>query len=158
MRYVLMHKGRGQVSSRAKEILSNEMKSGLDKVSTYLEFATKCEFRRVELKSLLTELKERGKTVAGYAATSKSTTVLNYCGLNTNFISYICDSTPEKQGRLTPGTQIPIISPSQMRSNPPDYLILFAWNHEEEILQNERELTESGVQWIRFVPNIEILD
>lgn len=158
MRYVLMHKGEGEISPRAIEIIEKEESEGFNKYSTYRNFAKQCEVRRLEFKSLLEDLKSQGAVVAGYAATSKSTTVLNYCDIGPNLISYISDSTPEKQGQFTPGTYIPIKSPEEMRQNPPDYLILFAWNHEIEILRKEQELTNAGVKWIRFVPRVEILD
>ena len=106
---------------------------------------------------MLVKLKNEGKTVAGYAATSKSTTVLNYCGIDQSLISYISDSTPEKQGTFTPGSRIPVITPEDLRLRKPDFIVLFAWNHEIEILDKERELTSSGSKWIRFVPRIEII-
>jgi methylation protein EvaC len=157
MRYVLMHQGVGQASARVQETLVSEKEKGLDQLSTYLDFAKRCDERRLQLKSLLEDLKRNGRTVAGYAATSKSTTVLNYCGIGPELIEYISDSTFEKQDRFTPGSHIPIKSPEEMREHPPDYLVLFAWNHEKEILEKEKGLTDSGVQWIRFVPKVEIL-
>lgn len=84
--------------------------------------------------------------------------MLNYCSIGSDLIQYISDSTFEKQGRFTPGTHIPVISQEEMRLNPPEYLVLFAWNHEKEILAKEDALTKQGVKWIRFVPGIEILD
>lgn len=158
MRYVLMHSGVSQVSESAKKVLSDEETAGLSRLSTYLDFAERCEDRRVALKDLLTELKNAGSTVAGYAATSKSTTVLNYCGIGPKLIQYISDSTPEKQGRLTPGSHIPVISPEEMHKSPPDYLVLFAWNHEKEILKKEAELMPKGVKWIRFVPTVGVME
>jgi len=157
MRYVLMHSEEAQVFQEAKDVLQNEKEIGLDKLKTYQDFARICNERRVEFKSLLEELHKNGASVAGYAATSKSTTVLNYCGIDNKLIQYISDSTPEKIGRLTPGTHIPIISHEEMRDNSPDYLVLFAWNHEKEIFAKEKKLIESGIKWIRFVPRIEIL-
>ena len=118
----------------------------------------KCEERRIEFTTLLKRLKSEGKNVGGYAATSKSTTVLNFCSIGPDLIQFISDSTKEKQGRYSPGSPIPIISQEEMRMNPPDYLVLFGWNHEKEILAKEKELTANGVKWIRFVPKIEILD
>ena len=153
-----MHKGKSEISARAKAIIAKEEEEGLDNISTYMNFAKQCEARRTEFKTLLESLRREGSTVAGYAATSKSTTVLNYCDVGPDLISYISDSTPEKQGRMTPGTYIPIKSPEEMHASPPDYLILFAWNHEAEILRKEHDLIKSGVKWIRFVPRIEILD
>jgi methylation protein EvaC len=158
MRYVLMKSGKGVVSRELEIILKGELSLKLDKAEPYLEFGKRCEIRKLEFKALLVELKKQGKRVAGYAATSKSTTILNYSGVGNDLIEYISDSTPEKQGTVTPGTHIPVISHEQMRINPPDYLILFAWNHEKEILAKETELTDKGLKWIRFVPKVEILD
>ena len=158
MRYVLMKSGKGLISKELEMILQHELSLGLDKVEPYLEFGKRCEIRKLEFKALLVELKKQGKRVAGYAATSKSTTILNYSGVGKDLIEYISDSTPEKQGTVTPGTHIPVISHEQMRTNPPDYLILFAWNHEKEILAKETELTSKGLKWIRFVPRVEILN
>jgi methylation protein EvaC len=158
MRYILMHKGIKAVSKGLEEILAKEKMQGLHQVSTYLEFAQRCEERRFQFKSLLEKLKSQGSLIAGYAATSKSTTVLNYCGIGPDLISYISDSTIEKQGRYTPGSHIPVKPPDEIRKNLPDYLVLFAWNHEEEILEKEIALTRAGVKWIRFVPKVEILE
>lgn len=157
MRYVIMHQGVNGVSSRLREILATEKVQGLDKVETYLDFAKRCRERRVELNSLLQKLNDQGFRVVGYAATSKSTTVLNYCGIGPHLIESFVDSTIEKQGRYTPGSHIPIKSPEELLIDPPDYLVLFAWNHEKEILEKEKNLTLNNVKWIRFVPAVEIL-
>ena len=158
MRYVVMHKGKADQSSNLEIIIQSELDNGMDKRETYLDFARNCEKRKQELKKLLTKLKSEGSRVLGYAATSKSTTVLNFCEIDSDLIEAISDSTPEKHGRYTPGSHIPVISQEEMRNNPPDYLVLFAWNHEKEILAKETALTNQGVKWIRFVPRIEILD
>ena len=158
MRYILQHKEVSEVSHRALEILKKELGENLNDISAYLSFAARCQQRRIEFKNILGKLKSEGAKVAGYAATSKSTTVLNFCGIGSDLITYISDSTPEKQNRFTPGSHIPVISHEEMRNNPPDYLVLFAWNHETEILNKEKELISRGVKWIRFVPKVEILE
>ena len=157
MRYTLARKGVREVKDDAFRQLAWEEANGLKDVNAYLDFAQNCEARKREFVTLLSGLKSEGKTVAGYAATSKSTTVLNYCGIDASLIQYISDSTPMKQGTFTPGTQIPVVTPEELRERKPDYIVLFAWNHEREIMQKERELTASGSQWIRFVPRVEIL-
>jgi len=158
MRYVIQHIGQNSISLRAKENLWKEIEFGINQIETYLKFAINCASRKVEFKSLLQRLKSEGSRVAGYAATSKSTTVLNYCGITEELIEYISDSTPEKIGKLCPGTYIPVISHEQMRLDPPDYLVLFAWNHEVEILSKELELTKKGVKWIKFVPEVGLVN
>ena len=157
MRYVLMHSDEAQSNNGLEKILKYELDIGLDKLAVYKDFAKTCNKRRMEFRNLLQELNAEGATVAGYAATSKSTTILNYCNIDSNLIQFISDSTPEKIGRLTPGSHIPIISHEQMRDNPPDYLVLFAWNHEKEIFAKELDLSKNQIRWVRIVPKIEIL-
>ena len=98
-------------------------------ISIYLEtlIGTPCNFN-----------KKSGKSICGYAATSKSTTILNYCGINKDQIDYICDTTKEKIGKYTPGTHIPIKDMNYFYKNQPDSIYLFAWNHKKEILKKEK--------------------
>ena len=159
MRYVLKHASTGQkMSPRGLDLLNDEFKFGLDKLQTYQTFATNCEIRKKELSTLLKNLKLENKVVGGYAATSKSTTVLNYCGIDENLITFISDSTPEKIGTVAPGSLIPIISHEDMRRIKPDYLVLFAWNHEKEIMDKEQMLTKNGIKWIKFVPEVGLVN
>ena len=157
MRYTLARKGKRVVKQTATAQLEYEQSNGLDQLSTYLKFAENCKYRKTELHSLLTRLKSEGKSVAGYAATSKSTTILNYCEIDSELIQYISDSTPEKQGTITPGSHIPVVTPEFLREQKPDYVVLFAWNHEQEIMAKESELTSAGTKWIRFVPIVEVI-
>ena len=110
-----------------------------------------------DLITLLKELKNKGKNIAGYAATSKSTTIFNYCQINEVLLDYICDTTPLKQGKLSPGMHIPIVSHDEFRKNPPDYALLLAWNHYEEILNKEKDFINGGGRWITHVPEVRIL-
>ena len=158
MRYTLMHEQTAKVQNSVPLVLEQERLNSLDELKTYLDFGKKCETRKSELVSLLKDLNKQGKKVAGYAATSKSTTVLNYCKIDSSLITHISDSTPEKIGTFTPGSHIPIISHEEMRANPPDFLVLFAWNHEKEILQKESGLLDKKVKWIRFIPEVEIVN
>ena len=79
-----------------------------------------------------------GKNIAGYAATSKSTTILNYCGINHKHINFICDTTIEKVGKFSPGMHIPIVDMKYFYNNQPDVIYLFAWNHKDEIFNKEK--------------------
>jgi methylation protein EvaC len=158
MRYFVSRKGKNIKSQRLNSLLKSEVDNGLDNIETYLKFKNNCEEKKNKLTKLIKEIKSRGKSIAGYAATSKSTTVLNYCGINYTSIEYICDTTPEKIGKFSPGSNIPIVSIDFMHLNQPDYLILFAWNHEVEIMEKERNSLTEAVKWIRFVPQVEILN
>jgi methylation protein EvaC len=156
MRYTIARRGERVPKATIERQLLLEKKYGLDKLETYLDFAQRCELRKSELVSLLEKLKIQGKVIAGYAATSKSTTILNYCNINTNLISIISDSTPEKQGTLCPGSAIPVVTPEELRLAKPDFIVLFAWNHENEIREKEKWVSDVGAKWIRFVPRVEI--
>lgn len=158
MRYVLSHKGARAVSDAVKNQLDFEKSLKLDQSASYLQFKQNCERSRDELVSLLKDLKSKGKRVAGYGATSKSTTILNYCGIGPDLIEYISDTTPIKQGKYTPGAHIPVKSYDEFKGNYPDYAVLFAWNHTKEIMAKEQEFLQSGGKWIVFVPKVEVLD
>lgn len=158
MRYEIAHKGSYKVDSSVAELLKMEDIGKLQNLETYSEFAHACQTKKNELVTLLNSLKNLKKRVYGYAATSKSTTILNYCGLNNEFIIAIGDSTIEKQNKVTPGTGIPVISIEELRGQNPDYIILFAWNHFEEITAKEQNSSLKKAKWISLVPKIEIVE
>jgi methylation protein EvaC len=157
MRYVLAHKGKRPVSPSVAQLRALEQEQGLAKAETFERFRVACEKSKKDFVTLLRDLKAKGKRVAGYAATSKSTTVLNYCGVGPDLIQYISDSTPLKQGKLTPGMHIPVLSPDHFHADKPDYAVLFGWNHKTEILEKEKSFTDGGGKWIVFVPEVGVL-
>lgn len=157
MRYIIGHKDQHIISKNVENIISTELKLGLNNIQNKQVLKSNVERSKTQLFSLLKKLKSEGKTIAGYAATSKSTTVFNYCNIGPELVDYICDSTPLKQGKLSPGMHIPIVSPNEFKKNPPDYALLLAWNHSEEIMQNEKEFTNNGGKWITHIPEVKIL-
>jgi methylation protein EvaC len=157
MRYVLAHKGARPVSPAVQKQRDVEARLGLAKAATFETFRKNCEKSKADLVKLLTDLKTAGKRVMGYAATSKSTTVLNYCGVGPDLIECISDSTPLKQGKFTPGVHIPVVAPDFFHQNRPDYAVLFGWNHKKEILEKEQAFTAGGGKWIVFVPEVGVL-
>ena len=106
--------------------------------------------------TLLLNLKHKGQRVVGYGATSKSTTVTNYCGITPDLVQFISDTTPIKQGKFSPGTHIPIRPYEDFVANYPPYALLFAWNHGEEIVDKEQQFQSSGGRWIKYVPNVTV--
>ena len=158
MRFIIGHNGYRPVSERAKQQIAKEKQLGLNEVKTFENFKTNCETSKRELKELLSSLKADGKRVAGYAATSKSTTILNYCDIGPDLIEYICDSTPIKQGKYSPGKHIPIITIEDFKNDYPDYMVLFGYNHAKEIMAKETDFIEKGGKWIMFVPKVHIID
>ena len=116
-----------------------------------MEFKKNCEISKDKITRKLEKFKNDGKQICGYAATSKSTTILNYCDLGKNIINFICDTTTEKIGKFSPGTHIPIVSISHFHNNLPDIAYLFAWNHKDEIFAKEEKFAKNGGKWISHV-------
>jgi methylation protein EvaC len=108
--------------------------------------------------ALLRRLKHEGKRVAGYAATSKSTTVTNYCGITADLVEFISDTTRIKQGKFSPGTHIPVRPYEEFAASYPDYALLFGWNHGEEIMAKESRFKTAGGRWIVYVPEVRVLE
>jgi methylation protein EvaC len=157
MRYTVSHSGAYPISDNVTNLLEKEKKIGLDKSGTFDSFRVNVERSKFELTNLLKKLKSEGKRICGYGATSKSTTILNYCGIGKETIDYISDITPIKVGKFSPGMHIPIVPHKAFIENPPDYALLFAWNHAEEIMAKEKNFTDSGGKWIVHVPEVKIL-
>ena len=157
MRYVLAHKGAKPVNKNVQKHLNFELELGLTDQKTYTKFSKSCERYRNDLMSLLNDIKSQGKTIAGYAATSKSTTIINYCGITADHLDCIYDTTPIKQGKFSPGAHIPVKPHSEFKDNYPDYALLFGYNHEKEIMAKEQEFMNQGGKWITYVPEVKIM-
>ena len=157
MRYVIAHKDTRPVSSRVAAQRAVEEKLGLMKPETYVELRKRIEHSRDELVKLLKEKKAEGKRVVGYAATSKSTTVTNYCGIGPELVEFISDTTPIKQGKYSPGTHIPVRAYSEFKKEYPEYALLFGWNHSVEIMAKEEAFRASGGKWLVYVPEVKVM-
>ena len=137
--------------------LQREQELGLKKYSTYVKFAKKVKQSKSDLVNLLDTLKKQGKKIVSYGATSKSTTVFNYCGITTDQIDYIVDTTPHKQGKLSPGTHIPVVSPETGFNDSVDVAFLGAWNFENEILNKEVSFIDRGGYFVTHVPMVQVI-
>lgn len=157
MRYTVAHKGAYPVHQRVRDQLVKEDALGLGKMETYREFTRRVEKIRDDLMAKLKEYKAQGKRVVGYAATSKSTTVTNYMGITPDLVEFISDTTPIKQGKLSPGAHIPVKPYDDFKKNYPDYALLFGWNHAEEIMAKETEFKAKGGKFILYVPNVHVV-
>ncbi len=145
-----------KVSKIVMKQLKNEKKYGINQLKTYTKFASKVKKSKRNLIKIFKKLKKINKTVIGYGATYKSSTVLNYCKLNSNFIKYFLDTTPTKKGKYTPGTHIPIFKYKGIPKNI-DYAFLGAWNFKDEIFKKEKSFIKRGGKFITHVPNPKIL-
>jgi len=157
MRYVIAFKGARSVSPRVDRQIEKERSLGLGQPETYQRFRQSCERSRDQLLALLTELKAQGKRVVGYGATSKSTTITNYCGLTPELVEFISDTTPGKQGKFSPGAHIPVQPYEDFVRDYPDYALLFAWNHAQEIMDKEEAFRAAGGRWIVYVPEVGVI-
>jgi methylation protein EvaC len=158
MRYVLAHKGAYPVSEAVQRQRAFEAQIGLHLPQTYEKFRANVEASRDGLLALLKKVRDEGKRVVGYAATSKSTTVTNYCGIGPELVEFISDTTPIKHGKFSPGTHIPVKLHEDFVASYPDYALLFGWNHGEEIKANEKAFTNAGGRWIEYVPDVRVTE
>lgn len=154
MRYVLSRKDRP--TTRVSSLLARESALGLDGDAPYRAFSQRVEQNQRELVRVLECLRTDRKRVMGYGATAKSATVLNVCGLTPEHIEAISDTTPSKHGLLTPGTHIPVVPHAEFAARYPDYALLFAWNHGQEILEKEAGFCNAGGRWIHYIPDVSI--
>ncbi|MGW4058360.1 methyltransferase domain-containing protein [Amycolatopsis sp. NPDC004747] len=156
VRYTLAREGKRPASPAVAELVAEEAERRLHDPATLAGFADAVRHNARELVALLTRLREQGHTIAAYGATAKSATVTNFCGIGPELVSTVYDTTPEKQGRVTPGTHIPVSPASEFEAPYPDYALLFAWNHAAEIQARETGFREHGGRWITYVPDVRV--
>lgn len=139
------------------ELLSLEKNLGLDTIKPYLDFALNVQKSRVKLLELLYKLKLNGKKIIGYGAAAKGNTLLNYCNIGADILDYIADKSPFKQGKYTPGTNIPVVHPDRILENRPDYMLILAWNFADEIIKEQHKFKERGGKFIIPIPEAKII-
>ncbi|CCG42122.1 class I SAM-dependent methyltransferase [Magnetospirillum molischianum] len=153
---------RSNRSVRANEavinwLLEQEDRMGLHTPRPYREFEERVFRHRDDLTRLIRSLNADGKTVLGYGASTKGNVVLQFCGLTAKDIPAIADVNPEKFGRVTPGSHIPIVSEADARAMKPDYFLVLPWHFKDGILRREKEYTSAGGRFIFPFPEIEIV-
>jgi len=146
-----------KIDKSVEQNIQKELDFEMDKMTAYENFAERVKTSKDDLISLLTNLKRQGKKIISYGATYKSTTIFNYCRIGTDLIDYVTDTTPNKQGKLSPGSHIPIISPEEGFNDRVDYAFLGAWNFYKEIMNKETKFINRGGKFITHVPHVKIL-
>ena len=145
MRYVIKNKKNIKISKRLKKILDYERKKNIDNFKGCIKFKKQVEKSKRKLKEKVLQIKNMNQKICGYGATSKSTTILNYCGINQKYIDCIYDTTPYKIGKYSPGTHIPILNYKLFKKGGYKNVFLFAWNHKQEIMKKEKKLR--NINW-----------
>jgi 2-polyprenyl-3-methyl-5-hydroxy-6-metoxy-1,4-benzoquinol methylase len=147
-----------QVGERIPALKAKELAAGLGEIPTYLTFGEQVRQTKRKLLSFLIEAKNQGKTVVGYGAPAKGNTLLNYCGVGTDFIDYTVDRSPHKQNLFLPGTHIPISSPDRIAETKPDYLLILPWNLREEIMGQMAHIRAWGGKFVVPIPEVLVFD
>jgi 2-polyprenyl-3-methyl-5-hydroxy-6-metoxy-1,4-benzoquinol methylase len=145
------------VSARLKDLRRREVIAGVDRLDSYSVFTEKVKETKRKLLEFLIEAKRKGKTIAGYGAPGKGNTLLNYCGIRTDFIDYTVDRSTYKQGKYLPGTHIPIYSPARIVETKPDYVLILPWNFKDEIIQQMSGVREWGGQFVVPIPHVTVV-
>jgi C-methyltransferase C-terminal domain len=148
--------GKRPLNQRVAGLLADEAKEGVANLATYDRFEARVHATKRGLLSFLIDARSRGKRVAGYGAPGKGNTLLNYCGIGTDFLDYTVDRNPMKQGTYTPGTRIPILAPERIMETRPDYLLILPWNLRREIEQGMQAIRGWGGQFVVPIPAVEI--
>ncbi|ADH70098.1 MULTISPECIES: class I SAM-dependent methyltransferase [Nocardiopsis] len=154
LRYTLAREGSRAASPAVEAILEEERKRELTSPESLASFADRVRGNCDRLVEELRSLRDQGLRVVGYGATAKSATVLNFCGIGPDLLEFVCDTTPAKQGRLTPGSHVPVRDHGAFTASYPDRALLLAWNHAEEIMAKEEGFREAGGRWIHYVPDV----
>jgi SAM-dependent methyltransferase len=138
-------------------LVRRERDAGLDRLEAYIEFADRVRATKRKLLSFLIEAKSSGKSLAGYGAPGKSSTLLNYCGIRTDFLDYTVDRNPYKQGKYLPGTHIPIFPPEKISETRPDYILILPWNLRDEVMSQLAYIRGWGAKFVVPIPEVSVI-
>jgi len=138
-------------------LLKLEKSAGMNTAAYYSSFQDKVQKVKNDFVAFLIDAKRKGKKVAGYGAAAKGNTLFNYSGVHSDLVSLVADLNPQKQGKFMPGSRIPIVSPSEIKSYKPDYVIIIPWNLKEEVMASLSYIREWGGQFVIAVPELKIL-
>ena len=159
LRVYLAHRGSSQeTSARVHDLADAEQADGLHDVKTYQAFGDQVKRTKRKLLSFLIQAKDSGKAICAYGAPGKGNTLLNYCGIGTDFLDFAVDRNPYKHGRFTPGMHIPILPLDAISVSKPDYILILPWNLKDEIVEQMRAVGEWGAKFIVPIPEVSIID
>ncbi|MFC5528936.1 methyltransferase domain-containing protein [Cohnella yongneupensis] len=146
------------ITENVGSLLREEETFGIKSMEMYQKYKEEVKKLRRQLVRFLVDLKDSGKTIAGYGAPAKGNTLLNYCGLDKDFLDYTVDRSPHKQNMFLPGSRIPIYSPDYLKETRPDYVLILPWNLKYEIIEQTEYIREWGGKWIVPIPVVEVIN
>jgi hypothetical protein len=144
------------VTSRVEELRARELAAGVNRLEAYATFDGQVKETKRRLLDFLIRARREGKRVAGYGAPGKGNTLLNYCGIRTDFLEYTVDRNPHKHGKFLPGTHIPIYPPERIRQTHPDYVLILPWNLKEEIMEQNAYVREWNGRFVVPIPEVKV--
>jgi SAM-dependent methyltransferase len=156
LRLYAAHRGTHAVKESVTALLAEELVKGVTTAAYYDTFSERVRCIRDDLVKLLQELTTTGKVVAAYGASAKGSTLLNFCGLGRETLDFVADRSTYKQGRVTPGSHLPIIPAEELAKRQPDYTLLLTWNFAEEILEQQGAYRKRGGKFIIPLPKVTI--
>ncbi|MGI9544320.1 MAG: methyltransferase domain-containing protein, partial [Cyclobacteriaceae bacterium] len=146
------------ITDRVHKLIQRERDMGLETSAYYQVFQEQVKETKRKLLAFLIEIKRNGKSIVGYGAPGKGNTLLNYCGIRTDFLDYTVDLSPHKQGNFLPGSRIPIYHPDRIKETKPDYVLILPWNLKEEISQQMGYIEDWGGKFVIPIPEVKLLD
>lgn len=147
-----------EIRDSVMTLKNEELTAGLGVIEGYSDFGARVRALKRRLLSELIRIKESGSSIVGYGAPAKANTLLNYCGIRTDFIDFTVDRNPHKQGRYLPGSRIPVEHPDRIRETRPGYLLILPWNLKAEIMEQMSFIREWGGKFILPIPEVEVLE
>jgi hypothetical protein len=156
LRATVRRRGEVDPAPAVEQLAAAERTQGLDRIETYREFAAKVDRIRDELLGTLRRLKADNKRIAAYGAPAKGNTLIEFLQLRPDTVQYIADKSPLKQGKYSPGAHIPVVPPTRLLEDQPDYVVLLAWNFRDEILEQQAEYRRRGGMFISPLPEVRV--
>ena len=144
------------ISDNVQKLAEAEQVAGLGNLDSYLSFGERAKTSKIRILEFFVQAKNEGKRIVGYGAPAKANTLLNYCGIRSEFIEYTVDRNPDKAGKFLPGTHIPIYAPEKIAETRPDYVVILPWNLKDEIMKQMQDIRSWGGKFVVLMPAIQI--
>ena len=146
------------LTNKVGELMAREEKAGFKELEHYLSFGERVKAMKLGILSFFVQAKTQGKTIVGYGAPAKGNTLLNYCGIRTDYLEYTVDRSNYKQNHFLPGTHIPIYAPDKIKETRPDYVLILPWNFQDEIIEQIGYIRDWGGKFIVPIPKVRVID